>query len=157
MPDTTETETAQVYAHELVAEPREDAPASERARYHLARALGLSPGSDIIPESDAGRRQFADRVTLYLAECRVALLVVALERGLTGDEAVRFAGERCHEEVGEWLWQYAVERGVEADRIRRYLLPYELSKQVAWPCAYGHAVSSPGCTACRRIEEANRG
>lgn len=120
----------QVFAHELVPEPSDDAALGVRTRYHLARAIGLAPGFGV-PDAEPAIRQYADRILLFLAESRVALLHVALEHGLAGDDAARFVGERCHEEVGEWLWQYAEERDVDADRIRRYLLPYELAAEAS--------------------------
>jgi GNAT superfamily N-acetyltransferase len=104
------------YAHELYPHTEEGAhaPLDYLTRYHLTRALGMQA-------TDVNADDFAQSVARFLPEAQVALLYVALNRGLSGQDAADFVSERyVGDGIGEWLWQYAVEMGIDPERIKPY-------------------------------------
>lgn len=112
--------TPTVYAHEVYPHPNDgiDAgPLLDDLRYQLARTIALGGaeygGGDF-------SRAYVERINLVVAERHVACLMVALAKGLTGQEAHAFAHAYAGDESGEVIYDFATEFGVELDRIKAY-------------------------------------
>lgn len=112
--------TKRRYAHELYPHPDEwevrdlatDVP------YLYATALGFETWGtgwiDAEPAESMGR-------TMRLIKSReLAFVADALEQGLTGDEAWKWAQERSNDDTGEWAYERAVHYGVNPLRIKPY-------------------------------------
>lgn len=115
-----ERRTRRRYAHELFPHPAEGEarPLEVDVKYWLARAHGFSPrGTSWLVVSPV---EVADRIAVMQDAQHVALLAVALEKGLSGQEAWTFAAERLHSETSEWIGEYALEYGVHLDVIKPY-------------------------------------
>lgn len=104
------------YASEVVPEPGDDASLLDLTRYHVARALGFWRGF-----MDAPIERVGDRTLVVVAQSQVALLLVALHDGLSGEEAARWAFDRCHDgDAGEWLWAAGERLGIDPNSIKGY-------------------------------------
>lgn len=110
--------TPALWAHEVYPHPSEchDKPPrlEDAVRYHLARTVALYPA-----EFD-GSREWMDRITQMLAERKIACLVLALHKGLSGQEALDWAHAYSSGDDAEIIYDLAHEYGVDLGRIRLY-------------------------------------
>jgi hypothetical protein len=113
--------TKRRYAHELypVPEEGEARPLDVEVRYHLSRAIGYDVSGtswgSVEPRTLAG-----ERIMTMLREADLALLAVALHKGLSGQEAWDFMATRATGEVSEWISEFAVEYAVDWHEIKPY-------------------------------------
>lgn len=120
---TTKTTNATIrrFAHELYpsAEEWEVRPLEVEVPYLFARVIGLSTWETGFLDADA-REQVA-RVEELVLTTDLALLTDALQQGLTGDEAWRYAqvggdGQAANEKA----YERAVHYGIPVGRIKPY-------------------------------------
>lgn len=118
-----ERRTKRRYAHELYphAEEWETRPLEVEVPYRLARAVGFDVNgtSWYDAETPGERERMADRTMQMINETRIALLTVALHKGMTGDEAWAWVDQNVHEEM-EQLYDSCKEYGVDVHRIKPY-------------------------------------
>lgn len=115
----SERRTKRRYAHELYphSDEWETRPLDAEVPYRIARAIGFDPhGTGWF---DAEPRMTGERTMQMINETRIALLAVALHKGMTGDEAWTWADESVHEEMFR-LYESAPEYGVDPDLIKPY-------------------------------------
>ncbi|WP_449279111.1 hypothetical protein [Leucobacter sp. GX24907] len=115
--------TKRRYAHELFphAEEWETRPLDVEVPYRLARAVGfqVEGTSWFYGETQEDLRRTGERTMQMLNETRIALLAVALHKGMTGDAAWAWVDSHLHEEM-EQLYRSCKEYGVDVDRIKPY-------------------------------------
>lgn len=119
----TERRTKRRYAHELYPHSEEwvTRPLEVEVPYRIARAVGfqVEGTSWFYGETQEDHRRTGERTMQMLNETRIALLAVALHKGMTGDEAWAWVDSHLHEEM-EQLYQSCKEYGVDVDRIKPY-------------------------------------
>lgn len=119
----TTRRTKRRYAHELYphADEWETRPLEVEVPYRIARAVGFDVRGTSwfdMDTKDQARRS-GERTMQMINEARIALLAVALHKGMTGDEAWRWADESCHEEMWR-LYEAAEEYGIDTNAIKPY-------------------------------------
>jgi hypothetical protein len=130
MSDKTATEqatprrTKRRYAHELYphADEFETRPVATEVPYLYARAIGHGTQGTSwfdMREGDALRLS-VERTQTQIHARLIAFLADALHQGMTGDEAWKWADERCWDYSGEWLYQRAEHYGVPTEQIKPY-------------------------------------
>lgn len=115
--------TKRRYAHELYphADEWETRPLAAEVPYRIARAVGFDVDGTgwFDAETPTEYMQANERTAAMINETRIALLAVALHKGMTGDEAWRWADESCHEEMWR-LHEAAAEYGIDTYAIKPY-------------------------------------
>lgn len=115
--------TKRRYAHELYphAEEWETRPLDVEVPYRLARAVGfdVQGTSWFYGETPEDHRRTGERTMAMLNESRLALLTVALHKGMTGDAAWEWVDSHLHEEM-ELLYEACQEYGVDVGLIKPY-------------------------------------
>lgn len=118
-------------AHEVYPHPSDmhDQPPTVEAavKYHLARCLALYPAGSVI---DSDRVEWMDRINLYLGERHIACLMIALHKGLSGQEAVNDAHAWSCGDDAELVYDLAEQYGVDLHRIKPYGLRTRPGSQV---------------------------
>ncbi|ARC56009.1 hypothetical protein AS850_02840 [Frondihabitans sp. 762G35] len=119
--DQPKRRTKRRYAHELFphADEGETRPLDEEVPYLYARALGLdifgTSWMEVEPRSTAG-----NRIVEFLQAARIAFLADALLSDMVGEEAWQWADMRSNEEASEFLYERALEYGVDPEVIKPY-------------------------------------
>src|SRR5574343_1296824 len=113
----TKRRTKRRFAHELYPHAKEDEirPLAVEVPYLYAQALGFS-ASEMSGEDHALE---GPRIRLLVQVRFTALLADAVQQGLVGDAAWRWACEHM-DDSGELVCDRAVHYGVDADRIKPY-------------------------------------
>ncbi len=127
----TELRTKRRYAHELYphADEWEVRPLAVEVPYLYARAIGWDvQGTSWLDHPERGTeaykthlRETNDRLALMIGAGQRALIADALLQGLSGQDAWQWAEERCGaDNLGEWIWERAVNYGVDPAAIKPY-------------------------------------
>lgn len=115
--------TKRRYAHELFphAEEWETRPLDVEVPYRLARAVGFDVNgtSWFTGDTKEEHRRNGERTMAMINETRIALLAVALHKGMTGDVAWTWVDSHMHEEM-ELLYVSCKEYGIDVDLIKPY-------------------------------------
>lgn len=123
MTEELKRRTKRRYAHELYphADEWETRPLAVEVPYRIARAVGfdLDGTGWFDAETPEEYRRAGERTMAMINETRIALLAVALHKGMTGDEAWRWVDESCHEERFR-LYEAAEEYGIDTYAIKPY-------------------------------------
>jgi hypothetical protein len=122
MTETQKRRTKRRYAHELYPfgpDNGETRPLEVEVPVYIARALGLTIDGtswmEVEPRTVAG-----DRIGQFLLFSRIAFLADALLQDKVGQEAWDWADLRSNEEADEWLYERAVDYGIDPMLIKPY-------------------------------------
>ena len=125
-PSVPARRTKRRFAHELYphGEEGEPRPLAVEVPYLIARAIGLGPDRewhDLLTTRDPEKaRLAASRTGHYIESATIALLAAALHNGLTGQDAWDYVASLTGDVIGEFLYDHALQVGVDPDQIKPY-------------------------------------
>lgn len=121
---TEERRTKRRYAHELFphAEEGKARRLEVEVPYRIARAIGFDPQGTSWFDMDTKeqRARTVERTMQHINESRLAMLAIALHKGLTGDDAWRWADEGMGDGEMWRIYESAPEYGVDIYAIKPY-------------------------------------
>lgn len=116
--------TKRRYAHELFphADDGETRPLEVEVPYRIARAIGFDPQgtSWFDMDTEEQRACAVDRTMQHINESRLAMLAIALHKGMTGDEAWHWADVGMGDGEMWRIYESAAEYSVDMYAIKPY-------------------------------------